>query len=279
MKIRFSADSTCDMSADFIAHYNVKVIPLCVELEGQLYRDGVDLMPDTIFERVNAGAALPRTSAINAAEYQEVFEELLKDCDAVFHFNISSEFSSCHQNARLAAEGLPVYCVDSRNLSSGIALVLAEVADRLEAGMTPEEIMAQIDSICARVDVSFIVDRLDYLYKGGRCSMVAMLGANALHLRPCIEVRDGKMGVGKKYRGAYDRSAKQYLADRMKDKDAIDTKRVFITHTGLAQSTLEMILSTVKETIPFADVFETRAGCSISSHCGENCFGILMVRK
>ena len=279
MKIRFSADSTCDMSADFIQRYNVKVIPLCVELEGKLYRDGADIHPDMIFEKVNGGAALPRTSAINAAEYQEVFEELLKDCDAVFHFNISSEFSSCHQNARIAAEGLPVYCVDSRNLSSGTALVLAEVADLLEAGMTPDAIMAQIDSICARADVSFIVDRLDYLYKGGRCSMVAMLGANALHLRPCIEVRDGKMGVGKKYRGAYDRSVKQYLADRMKDPDAIDPKRVFITHTGLAESTLELIRSTVKETIPFADVFETRAGCSISSHCGENCFGILMMRK
>ena len=279
MKIRFSADSTCDMSAAFIERYNVKVIPLCVELEGQLYRDGVNLKPDKIFERVNAGAALPKTSAINVAEYQQVFEELLQDCDAVFHFNISSDFSSCYQNACIAADGLPVYCVDSRNLSSGIALVLAEVADRVEAGMTPEAIMAEIDSICDRVDVSFIVDRLDYLYKGGRCSMVAMLGANALHLRPCIEVRGGKMGVGKKYRGTYDRCAKQYLLDRMKDKDCIDTKRVYITHTGLNQNTLDMILATVRETIPFAEVFETRAGCSISSHCGENCFGILMVHK
>ena len=279
MKIRFSADSTCDMSADFIQRYNVKVVPLCVELEGKIYRDGVDLTPDKIFERVNAGAALPKTSAINVSEYQQVFEDLLKDCDAVFHFNISSDFSSCYQNACIAAEGLPVYCVDSRNLSSGIALVLAEVADRVEAGMTPEAILAEIDSICARADVSFIVDRLDYLYKGGRCSMVAMLGANALHLRPCIEVHEGKMGVGKKYRGAYERSVKQYLADRLKDKDAIDTKRVYITHTGLAESTLELIRSTVKETIDFADVFETRAGCSISSHCGENTFGILMMRK
>ena len=279
MKIRFSADSTCDMSAAFIEKYQVKVIPLCVELEGKLYRDGENITPDMIIQSVNGGAALPKTSAINTAEYQTVFKELLEDCDAVFHFNISSEFSSCHQNARLAAEGLPVYCVDSRNLSSGIALVLAEVADRIEAGMTPEAIMAEMDAICARADVSFIVDRLDYLYKGGRCSMVAMLGANALHLRPCIEVSGGKMAVGKKYRGTYERCVKQYLTDRLKDRDALSTKRVYITHTGLPQSTLELIRSIVKEAIAFDEVYETRAGCSITSHCGENTFGILMMRK
>lgn len=279
MKIRFSADSTCDMSAAFIEKYNVKVIPLCVELEGKLYRDGVDINPDMIIQSVNGGAALPRTSAINAAEYQEVFTELLKDCDAVFHFNISSEFSSCYQNACLAAEGLPVYCIDSRNLSSGIALVLAEVADRIEAGMEPEAIMNEIDNICARADVSFIVDRLDYLHKGGRCSTIAMLGANMLHLRPCIEVKEGKMTVGKKYRGTYERSVKQYLLDRMKDKDVISTKRVYITHTGLDEAVLEIIRKTVNETIAFEEVFETRAGCSITSHCGDNTFGILMMRK
>ncbi|MBP3653204.1 MAG: DegV family protein, partial [Clostridia bacterium] len=134
-------------------------------------------------------------------------------------------------------------------------------------------------NITDKMDVSFIVDRLDYLYKGGRCSMVAMLGANMLHLRPCIEVKEGKMSVGKKYRGTYERCARQYLLDRMKDKDAISTKRVFITHTGLAEAALDGIRKIVNDTIPFADVFETRAGCSITSHCGENTFGILMVRK
>jgi len=279
MKIRFCADSTCDMSADFIAHYNVKIIPLSVELEGKYYKDGVDIRPEDIISRVNGGAALPKTAAINVDEYSQAFDELLQDCDAVIHFNISSDFSSCHQNARIAAEGRPVYCVDSRNLSSGIALVLAEAADMVEAGKTPEEIMQEIPGICSRIDTSFIVDRLDYLYKGGRCSMIAMLGANALHLRPCIEVRDGKMAVGKKYRGTYERCVRQYLLDRMKDKDAIRTHRVYITHTGLAESALDSIRRIVMETIPFTEVFVTRAGCSITSHCGDNCFGILMVRK
>ena len=279
MKIRFSADSTCDMTPEFIARYQVKVIPLSVELDGKFYKDGLDITPDDIISRVNQGAALPKTSAINVDEYRQAFDELLKDADAVLHFDISSEFSSCWQNACIAAEGLPVYCIDSRNLSTGIAMLLAEAADRAEAGMAPEAIVSELKELYNKVDVSFIVDRLDYLYKGGRCSMVAMLGANVLHLRPCIEVTDGKMVVGKKYRGTYERCLRQYLTDRLKDREALSEKRVFLTHTGLAPSALETIRAIVAEAIPFAEVYEVRAGCSITSHCGENTFGIILLRK
>ena len=279
MKIRFSADSTCDMTPEFIARYQVKVIPLSVELDGKFYKDGLDITPDDIISRVNQSAALPKTSAINVDEYRQAFDELLQDADAVLHFDISSEFSSCWQNACIAAEGLPVYCIDSRNLSSGIALLLAEAADRAEAGMAPEAIVSELKELYDKVDVSFIVDRLDYLYKGGRCSMVAMLGANVLHLRPCIEVTDGKMVVGKKYRGTYERCLRQYLTDRLKDREALSEKRVFLTHTGLAPSALETIRAIVAEAIPFAEVYEVRAGCSITSHCGENTFGIILLRK
>ncbi len=279
MKIRFSADSTCDMTPEFIARYQVKVIPLSVELDGKFYKDGLDITPDDIISRVNQSAALPKTSAINVDEYRQAFDELLKDADAVLHFDISSEFSSCWQNACIAAEGLPVYCIDSRNLSTGIAMLLAEAADRAEAGMAPEAIVSELKELYDKVDVSFIVDRLDYLYKGGRCSMVAMLGANVLHLRPCIEVTDGKMVVGKKYRGTYERCLRQYLTDRLKDREALSEKRVFLTHTGLAPSALETIRAIVAEAIPFAEVYEVRAGCSITSHCGENTFGIILLRK
>ena len=279
MKIRFSADSTCDMNPEFIERYQVKVIPLSVELDGAFYKDGLDITPDDIISRVNQGSALPKTSAINVDEYRQAFNELLQEADAVLHFDISSEFSSCWQNACIAAEGLPVYCIDSRNLSSGIALLLAEAADRAEAGMAPEAIVEELKGLYDKADVSFIVDRLDYLYKGGRCSMVAMLGANVLHLRPCIEVTNGKMVVGKKYRGTYERCLRQYLADRLKDKDALSTRRVFLTHTGLAPAALETIRKVVAEAVPFSEVFEVRAGCSITSHCGENTFGIILMHK
>lgn len=279
MKIRFSADSTCDMNPEFIARYQVESVPLSVELNGKLYKDGVNISPDDIITSVNSGSALPKTAAVNVSEYREVFTRLLADCDAVLHFNISSEFSSCWQNACAAAEGLPVYCIDSRNLSSGMALLLAEAHDLAEAGMPAEAIAAKMPQIADRVDTSFFVDRLDYLYKGGRCSMLAMLGANVLHIRPGIEVTDGKMVVGRKYRGTFERCMRQYISDRLKNPEEISPKRVFLTHSGITEEALNTVYKLVMEIIPFSEVYIARAGCSITSHCGDNAFGILMVRK
>lgn len=279
MKIHFSADSTCDVSPEFLVRYPVEILPLAVELEGKFYRDGVDLTPDTIISRVNAGAALPKTSAINVEEYREAFTRALESSDAVIHFNISSDFSSCHQNACIAAEGLNVWCIDSRNLSTGITMLLAEGFDRAEAGMEPEQIARELRARVDKVDVSFIVDRLDYLYKGGRCSALAMLGANMLHIRPCIEVRDGKMGVCRKYRGSYERCLRQYIADRMRTKDDVKPRRIFLTHTGVAAQAVQAVREMVLQEVPFAEVYEVRAGCSITSHCGENTFGIIMYHE
>ena len=279
MKIHFSADSTCDVSPEFLARYPVEILPLSVELEGKFYRDGVDLTPDTIISRVNAGAALPKTSAINVEEYREAFTRALETSDAVIHFNISSDFSSCHQNACIAAEGLNVWCIDSRNLSTGITMLLAESFDRAEADMEPEQIAKELRARVDKVDVSFIVDRLDYLYKGGRCSALAMLGANMLHIRPCIEVKDGKMGVCRKYRGSYERCLRQYIADRMRSKDDVKPQRIFLTHTGVAAQAVEAVREMVLQEVPFAEVYEVRAGCSITSHCGENTFGIIMYHE
>ena len=279
MKIHFSADSTCDVSPEFLARYPVEILPLAVELEGKFYRDGVDLTPDTIISRVNAGAALPKTSAINVEEYRTAFTRALEHSDAVIHFNISSDFSSCHQNACIAAEGLNVWCIDSRNLSTGITMLLAEGFDRAEADMEPEQIAKELRARVDKVDVSFIVDRLDYLYKGGRCSALAMLGANMLHIRPCIEVKDGKMGVCRKYRGSYERCLRQYIADRMRSKDDVKPRRIFLTHTGVAAQAVEAVREMVLQEVPFAEVYEVRAGCSITSHCGENTFGIIMYHE
>ena len=279
MKIHFSADSTCDVSPEFLARYPVEILPLSVELEGKFYRDGVDLTPDTIISRVNAGAALPKTSAINVEEDREAFTRALATSDAVIHFNIRSDFSSCHQNACIAAEGLNVWCIDSRNLSTGITMLLAEGFDRAEAGMEPEQIAQELRARVDKVDVSFIVDRLDYLYKGGRCSALAMLGANMLHIRPCIEVKDGKMGVCRKYRGTYERCLRQYIADRMRSKDDVKPRRIFLTHTGVAAQAVEAVREMVLQEVPFAEVYEVRAGCSITSHCGENTFGIIMYHE
>lgn len=279
MKIHFSADSTCDVSAAFLERYPLEIVPLTVELDGKFYKDGIDLAPDEIITRVNQGADLPKTSAVNVEEYREVFTRALEHSDAVIHFNISSDFSSCHQNACLAAEGLNVWCIDSRNLSSGIAMLVAEGYDRAEAGKEPAQIAQELRDMVDKVDVSFIVDRLDYLYKGGRCSALAMLGANLLHIRPCIEVKDGKMGVGRKYRGKLEKCYVQYIEDRLKGRDDIDCRRIFITDSGIDEATRKELERVVRACQPFEEVLHTQAGCTVSNHCGPGCMGILYYHK
>lgn len=280
MNIRITADSTCDLSPEYISRHNITIIPLRINMNGSDYTDCVDLTPDEIIAHVAGGGDLPKTSAVNAAEYLERFEALLKECDAIIHFNIGSDFSSCHVNALAAAEGLPVYCINSENLSSGIGLLLAEAVDMIESGCEdPKAIVDRVNGLTGKVDASFMLDRLDFIYKGGRCSMVAMLGANLLHLRPCIEVKEGKMVVGRKFRGSYDRCLKQYVSDRLRNPEAIVTKRLFLTHSGVSQETLDSVREQVASLISFDEILEVRAGCSITSHCGENTLGLLFINK
>ena len=280
MKIKIMADSTCDLTPEYIEAHHVTILPLQINLKGRDYIDGVDITPDDIFRAVADGAELPKTSAVNVEDYKKAFGEALQNYDAIIHFAISADFSSCHANARLAAEGLPVYCVDSRNLSSGIALLVCEAVDMIEGGCDdPQAVVAHVNTLVDKVDSSFVIDRLDYLHKGGRCSMVAMLGANMLKLKPCIEVVDGRMIVGRKYRGQYARCMKQYLEDRMRDVSSICEKRIFITHTDADPGVVASLKAEVEALNHFREIIEVRAGSTISSHCGNNTLGLLYIRK
>ena len=279
MKIKVTVDSTNDLSQELIEKYDIAVMPLAVNMGDKLYRDMVDITPDDIYAHVNAGSALPKTSAVNAAEYGEMFEKYLKEYDAIIHINISSEMSTCHNSARMAAEGLPVYPIDSRNLSTGSALLALMACEKAAAGEDAEKIAEDLRKAVDKVDASFVVSRLDYLHKGGRCSAIAMLGANVLKLKPCIEVHDGKMGVAKKYRGNYNRCLDMYVKDRLTADANIDTSRIFITHSGVDQATIDQVRAAVEGCMKFDEILIPRAGCTISSHCGDGTLGILYMHK
>lgn len=279
MKIKVTVDSTNDLSPEIIEKYDITVLPLAVNMGDKLYRDMVDITPDDIYAHVNAGGNLPKTSAVNAAEYGEMFEKFLKEYDAIIHINISSEMSTCHNSARMAAEDLPVYPIDSRNLSTGSGLLAIMACEKAAAGEDAAKIAEDLRNAVDKVDASFVVSRLDYLHKGGRCSAIAMLGANVLKLKPCIEVHDGKMGVAKKYRGQYNRCLENYVKDRLNGVDDIDTSRIFITHSGVDQATIDLVRKTVEECKTFDEILVTRAGCTISSHCGDGTLGILYMHK
>lgn len=214
MRYKITADSTCDLGRDLIERYDIGILPLYVQLGDKTYRDGIDIQPDDIYAHVAAGGGLATTAAVNLADYVRTFTELSDRYDFVIHVNISSDFSCSHQNAKLAAADLPnVYVVDSRNLSTGHGHIVLEAARMAAEGMGPEEIVRQLEALTARVDASFILEQLEYMKKSGRCSAVALLGANLLKLRPCIEVKDGKMGVAKKYRGTFAKCLEAYIAD------------------------------------------------------------------
>ena len=280
MKIKISSDSTCDLSAELVERYDVHIVPLSVSKDGVFYRDGLEITPQDIFDHVSSGGGVCSTAAVNMDEYQHIFEGLRRDYDAVIHFTISSELSCCYQNACLAAQEVPgVYVIDAENLSTGIGQLVLEASIMAREGAAPEEIVEKINTMKKKLDVSFVIDTLEYLYKGGRCSSLAALGANLLSLKPCIEVVDGKMRVGKKYRGSLEKCLEKYNRERLADVDSLDLHRIFVTHSNMDQATVDRIQAVVESCAPFEEILQTKAGCTISCHCGPNCLGILFFRK
>ncbi len=282
MKTKITADSTCDLSPELVEKYNITILPLNVTLGGVVYSDGVDLEPIDIFNHVSNGGEISKTSAVNQYTYEQFFEKILAEgYDAIVHINISHEFSSCYQNACLAAKKFEhVYIVDSMNLSTGSGHIVLDGAIMAQNGVDPAEIKRVLDETTPLVEASFVIDTLDYLKMGGRCSSVAALGAKALSLKPNINVVDGRMIVGKKYIGKYASCVKKYVTDKLKDRDDIDYSRIFITHTCLEGSNIpELVKQTVNELAQFDEVLETHAGCTVATHCGPECIGILFKRK
>ncbi|MGI5825293.1 MAG: DegV family protein [Bacillota bacterium] len=280
MKIKITADSTCDLSQALIEKYNVRIIPLIIVKGTESLKDGEEIQPQEVFDYFQEGKRICSTSAVNVSGYREVFAEYAAEYDAVVHFNISSGFSSTCQNAKLAAEEFEnVYVVDTKNLSTGSGLVVMQGAELAAAGFSAAEIVSRLEDFVKKVEASFVIDTLEYLYKGGRCSSVTALATGLLKIKPCIEVVNGNMKVGRKYRGSFEHCLKLYVHDRLKNRDDIDTSRIFVTHTGCDPRLVAEVKEIIKSYFDFDEILETVAGCTISSHCGPNTLGILFVRK
>jgi DegV family protein with EDD domain len=280
MRIRVTSDSTCDLSPELIEQFHIGISPLYVVLDGKSYKDTVEITPDDIYAYVAKTKRVGSTAALNVSDYLDFFKAQKEGYDAIVHFTISSEMSSCYQNACLAAEEIgDVYVIDSRNLSTGIGHLALTGVELAREGKGGAEIQRILNEKREKLDVSFVLDTLYYLHKGGRCSGVAALGANLLNLKPCIEVRGGKMGVGKKYRGNLQKCMIAYVYDRLANRDDLDYKRIFITHTRLKPGVFEAVKEAVAATGPWEEILETYAGCTISNHCGPGCLGVLYYHK
>lgn len=278
--IVITSDSTSDLTPELRERYNITVLPLGVTLGGHTFKDGVDITPDDIYAHHKKTGELPKTTAANVDECLSFFKSFTDKGKTVIHFSISSAMSSTFNNGRLAAmECENVYVIDSGNLSTAEGLLVIAAAEMANSGLPAEEIVNKINELVPKVDASFVIDSLEYLYKGGRCSALAMLGANVLKLKPCIEVKNGSMDVGKKYRGRFDDVLKTYVDERLVNVEDIDTSRIFVTHAGCDDDIVNEVVEQVKAKGIFKEVFLTRAGCTISSHCGANTLGILFIRK
>ena len=274
MKICISAESTIDMPKNLLEAYDIHTIPFTVLLGEKSGFDG-EITPTEIFDYVDKTGVLPRTSAINEFQFTEYFNELLKEYDVVIHFSLSSEISSACNNAMNAANALKgVYVVDSRSLSTGIALEAIYATKLVKEGLKPEEIIEKVKARIPHNQTSFVLATVDYLHKGGRCSSLAKLGALLFRIRPQIIMADGKMSPGKKYSGKQLQCVENYVRDTLEEFNNPDKSIVFVTHSMATPDMVEAAKRQLKEK-GFENIVETTAGATISSHCGPKCLGIL----
>lgn len=278
--IKITCDSTCDLSPELCERYHISVIPMRVALGDRTCRDGVDVKPEELFAYVGETGKLPTTSAISVGEYEDFFRPFTDEGYEVVHISLSSELSSSHQNACIAAGELGnVFVVDSRSLSTGSGHLVILAAELASAGYDGAYIAKALNEMKGNLDVSFVLQTLDYLHKGGRCSGIARFGANMLKLRPEIVMNNGTLHVGKMYRGSMEKTILDYVRGRLDNENAVNYDRIFVTHSGVPREIVDKVIALVKELRPFEEVIETTAGSTISCHCGPNCLGVLFFRK
>lgn len=281
-KIILSADSSCDLGPELKNRYNVHYFRFHILLGGRSYLDGLDLTSNDIFSIYRQRKCVSKTAAIGVGEYYEKFKKWTSQGFEVIHINLSSAISSAYQNCCIAASELEgVYPVDSKNLSTGMGQLVIEAAKRIESGLSAKQIQEEIVAMTGKVQTNFILDTLDFMCAGGRCSMISAMGANILKLKPCIEVDNstGTMYVGKKYRGALEKVAIQYTNERFSKIDSINKERLFITHSIQSPELLQKVYEHIKNLNIFKEIYITDTGCTISSHCGPSTLGLVFLVK
>jgi DegV family protein with EDD domain len=279
--IKIFADSTCDLSKELLEKYNISIVPLYVNFESETFKDGVDISADKLFNLVEEKNALPKTSTPPPTDYYEAFKPFVESGIQVLYISISSFLSAAATSANLAAsefkEGM-VKIHDSKNLSTGIGLQVLKACEYVNMGLTMDEILIKLSDISKNVKTSFVIDTLEYLYKGGRCSAVESLIGGILKIKPIVKVVNGKMIVGQKSRGKLTKAYEFMLQEAYNDKDHIESNRIMVTHAQGLEGAI-FLKNQLQKLMPDKEVLITDAGCVISSHCGKKTVGILYIKK
>lgn len=282
MNVKIISDSTCDLPHSLLEKYDIEISPLTVTLGDRSGYDGVNITPEDIYSYVNKTEKLPTTSSVSITEYEEKFRNWHNKGYEVVNICVSSKISGSYQNSCIAAKEISgVYTIDSENLSVGQGLLVLQAAELAQQGLSAQEITYRCAEMTPRIESSFILESIDYLRKGGRCSSLAVFGENLLHIKPCIEVSNGKMKPGKKYRGKMDHVIHSYAEDLLKNRqNEIEMKRIFLVHTAVDHQIVEDVRSMINYYCPETpEIIEATAGATITSHCGPGTLGIMFVRN
>ncbi len=282
MKIKITADTICDLSAEVIKKYNIGILPVHVILGDNDYADSSTITQDEFYKFLKESAVLPKTSAYNPSEVEEFFEQQLASddgYDALIHFTISSQMSAIYNNSAVASKKFKnkVFVIDSKSLSTGIGLQILYACDLMKQGLDAKSIAIKVTERTDRVQASFVLDKLTYLHKGGRCSSIALFATSVLKIKPIIVLKSGEMKVGKKLMGRFDKCVDQYVDWILANYDDIDRTRCFITHTPINADIVKAVRTKIEGL--FDEIIETDAGCTVGAHCGPNTIGILYYRK
>lgn len=279
--IKFFADSTCDLPPEWIEKYDIGIVPLYVTFGDTTYRDGVDLQVPELYDQVTATGRLPKTAAPSPSDFLAAFSPYIAEGRPIIYISLSSELSSTYQNALIAAEELPVgqvHVFDSLNLSSGIGLQVMKAVHAAEEGKSAKEIMTLLEAVRPQVETEFVIDSLDYLHKGGRCSGMQNLVGSLLRIRPVIKVIDGKMTPAYKVRGSREKALDQLLQNALALIPEMDNDLIFITHS-LADEDAVYLKAELTKATKAREIAVSNAGCVISSHCGAKTIGILFTKS
>ncbi len=278
-----TADSTCDLPQYLIEKNNIIITPLSILLGESSFQDGVDVFPNDIYDYVAKTGVLPKTAAVPPSQYHDLFERLTNEGCSVVHIGLSSAISSTYQNACIAAADFDnVYCVDSKSLCMAMGLLVLKACDFRQKGFDAKKIANRVNSLVPKVSTTFVLDNLEYLHKGGRCSGIVKFSANVLGIKPSIAVdnKEGTLDVAKKYRGKMDIVYKQYINDCLRDVNKIDPSRIVIANSGgVSPEIISFAKGVIEGKNKFDQVITADAGCTISSHCGPKTLAIFYIRK
>lgn len=275
-----TGDSSNDLSKELIEKYNINILPFNILMNDKEYLDGINITSQMIIDNFNQKGTLPKTSAVSIESFKEFFAKNLKnENDKIIHFSLSQQMSCSYENAKKASEDFAnkVEVIDSQSLSTGVGLLMLYACDLRDAGESFENIIEKVNKRIPYVQASFVINKLNFLHKGGRCSSLQLLGANLFNIKPSIEVLNGKMGMSKKYRGPYIKVVESYVKDILQKYNNPDTTRCFITFSSIEEDVLKIVEETLKANSNFKEILITHAGATITSHCGANTIGILFI--